>query len=170
MKRVNNQSSFTTTCMPSDTGTSYQQRKRALVLCLALCTPGLSHFTSAQEPTFTTFDPPGSVTTFSSSINPAGAITGVYEDAGFVTHGFLRAPDGAITRFDPPGKLLNSVAINPEGAITGSYVDATFVTHGFLRAPDGTFTTIDPPDSVDQTPSALLFSWVKGLRVPRSRS
>ncbi len=53
------------------------RRKGALALCLALCTPGLSLSASAQESTFTTFDPPGSTQTTPYSINPAGAITGV---------------------------------------------------------------------------------------------
>jgi hypothetical protein len=42
--------------------------------------------------TFTTFDPPGSASTFPRAINPAGAITGDYIDANYVFHGFLRAP------------------------------------------------------------------------------
>ena len=81
------------------------------------------------------------------SINPEGAITGYYYDANFVDHGFLRAPDGTFTTFDPPGSGngTNPSGINPAGAITGSYKDANFVFHGFLRARNGTFTTIDPP-------------------------
>ena len=39
-----------------------------------------------HQPTFTTFDVPGSVYTLPSSINSAGAITGVYYDASFVRH------------------------------------------------------------------------------------
>src|SRR2546426_855224 len=45
------------------------QRKAAFALYLALCTV-LS--ASAQEPTFTTFDVPGSIGTSPSSINPRG--------------------------------------------------------------------------------------------------
>jgi hypothetical protein len=55
------------------------------------------------QPTFITFDPPGSISTYATAINPAGAITGYYQDASFMYHGFLRASDGTITTFDPPG-------------------------------------------------------------------
>src|SRR2546426_1503507 len=102
MKPVNNQSSFTTTCMPSDTGISYQRRKGALALCLALCTLGLNLSASAQEPTITTFDPPGSVFTIALGINPAGEVTGTYSDANG-GHGFMRGRDGTFTKFDAPG-------------------------------------------------------------------
>src|SRR5437899_1818506 len=36
-------------------------------------------------------------------INPAGAIIGFYVDASSVQHGFVRAPNGIITEFDPTG-------------------------------------------------------------------
>jgi hypothetical protein len=70
-----------------------------------------------------------------------------------VYHGFLRAPDGTFTTFDPPGSgATQAYGINPAGAITGYYCDARFqVCHGFLRAPDGTFTTFDPPGSFPYT-------------------
>ena len=73
-----------------------------------------------HQPTFTTFDLPGSPYTLPSSINPAGAITGVYYDASLVQHGFLRVPDGTFTSFDPPGSIfITTSGINPAGAITG---------------------------------------------------
>ena len=73
------------------------QRKATFALYLALCTV-LS--ASAQEPTFTTFDVPGAVATSPSSINPSGEITGIYSDARFKQHGFVRIPDGSFTTFD----------------------------------------------------------------------
>jgi hypothetical protein len=86
-----------------------------------------------------------------SGITPAGEVTGYYFDGINVAHGYVRAPDGAITAFDPPdagtgafeGTYIGS--INPKGQVTGGYVDASVVNHGFLRAPDGTITTIDAP-------------------------
>jgi hypothetical protein len=98
--------------------------------------------------TFTTFDVPGAVNgTSPASINPAGAITGTYNDVNFVGHGFLRASDGTFTTFDVPGAVngTSPASINPAGAITGSYADANFVGHGFLRANNGTFATFDAP-------------------------
>ena len=104
-------------------------------------------FLRASDGTFTTFDPPGSVSsTGAFSINPAGAITGSYADASGTDHGFLRARDGTFTTFDVPGSIGTFPgSINPAGAITGSYADASRTDHGFLRACDGTFTTFDPP-------------------------
>src|SRR5207249_12043628 len=72
------------------------------------------------------------------SINQTGAITGSYNDARGVSHGFLRAPDGAFTTFDAPGAGTGlgqgtvALSINRNGAITGSYLDATG-NHGFVR-------------------------------------
>jgi hypothetical protein len=56
-----------------------------------------------------------------------------------VYHGFLRAPDGTITTFDPPGAVHGTfpAGINPAGAITGSYTDANGFSHGFLGFPTG---------------------------------
>jgi hypothetical protein len=106
--------------------------------------------------TFTTFDPPGSASTFPRAINPAGAITGDYVDANYVFHGFLRAPNGTLTTFDPPGSASTvASAINPAGAITGDYIDANYVGHGFLRAPNGTLTTFNFPGSLETGPVAI---------------
>jgi hypothetical protein len=74
------------------------------------------------------------------AINPVGTITGYYSDCGSTPHGFLRAPNGKFTTFDPPGPLfyqqqIYPQAINPAGAVAGFYTDASFVFHGFLRTP-----------------------------------
>jgi hypothetical protein len=70
------------------------------------------------------------------SINPAGAITGWYCAQGFHCHGFLRAPDGTITSFDPPGSTLTvATAINPSGVVTGLFNDVNGVQHGFVGTP-----------------------------------
>jgi hypothetical protein len=82
------------------------------------------------------FGPPGgSPETFATDINPAGAITGYYQD-GSALRGFLRARDGTFTTFDPLGSIDTfALAINPAGTITGWYIDAGFLGHGFLRIP-----------------------------------
>lgn len=95
-------------------------------------------FVRTQDGTITTFDPPGSLATSPSDINPAGAITGYYQVANHIFHGFLRARHGAYTVFDPPGSLITETeAINSVGAITGFYCDFIAVPpcHGFLRKP-----------------------------------
>jgi uncharacterized membrane protein len=114
---------------------------------------------SATGGTFTTFDIPGSDSPpIPTAINAAGAITGYYSGANGgpygVSHSFLRAPDGTVTTFDPPGSCevstvntcgSTATSINPAGVIVGSYDDDSGTYHGFLRRPDGTFTTIDVP-------------------------
>ena len=128
-------------------------RKGALALCLALGTLGLGLSAKAQgrKGAIITFDPPGTGTgafegTYPRGITPAGAITGFYFDENFVDHGFLRAPDGTFTIFDPAGSFGTApFSITPAGAITGFYFDAIGAFHGFLRARDGTFTLFDAP-------------------------
>jgi hypothetical protein len=114
-------------------------------------------YARAANGTFTQIDAPDAGTgpfpqgTFPSQItpmgiNPAAAITGFYVDASSVQHGFVRAPNGVITEFDPTGSILtNPNGIDAPGNITGFYFDANFVGHGFLRALDGTITSFDAP-------------------------
>jgi hypothetical protein len=131
--------------------------KGALAVCFVLCTLGLSVSANAQtQPTFSTFDPPGSVNTYPASINPAGVITGYYYDADLVPHGFLRSHDGTITTFDVPGGIFTvPTSINPAGEIMGHYFAATGGLHGFLRVRDGTFTTFDPAGGGDTVPASI---------------
>jgi hypothetical protein len=90
----------------------------------------------------------GSTFTQPNAINPAGTVTGYFEDASFVSHGFLRTSDGTITVFDPPGSTgTGAGGINPTGTIVGSFVNSSGV-HGFLRDPNGTITVYDAPGSM----------------------
>ena len=90
-----------------------------IVLCLSILALGLS--AGAGQPTFATFDPPGSVTTYVEQINPSGTIIGIYLDAGNVFHAFRRDCKGKITSYDAPaagkgpfqGTAFDS--INPSG-------------------------------------------------------
>ena len=96
--------------------------------------------------------------TLASFINPAGAVAGLYTDANYAAHGFVRAPDGKIATFDAPdagtassqGTYVEtpSGGINPAGTITGYSVDTNNVAHGFVRAPDGAIITFDAPGSI----------------------
>jgi|SRR5579863_628486 len=129
-----------------------------LALYVALCT--LAFTASAQEPRIITFDAPGADTnpgdfngTYPSGINVEGFITGSYQGADTVLHGFLRSPGGKFTAFEAPGADTTAgsyngtspTSINDLGVITGSFHDATGLAHGFLRFPDGKFTTFDAP-------------------------
>jgi hypothetical protein len=122
-------------------------------------------YVRAADGTFTQIDAPDAGTgpfpqgTFPSEftpagINPAGAITGFYVDASSVQHGFVRAPGGQISEFDPAGSIFtNPNGIDALGEITGFYFDSNFVGHGFLRALDGTITSFDAPGA-DRTPGS----------------
>jgi len=96
---------------------------------------------------FTSFDAPGAGTGINQgtgcpsdcpvSLNDFGAITGIYIDANYVYHGYLRSPEGKFATIDPKGSVFTfPVGINDAGAITGQYADPNNVYHGFLRIPD----------------------------------
>jgi uncharacterized membrane protein len=120
--------------------------------------PLLHGYLRAPNGTFTVFDPPGSQSTNPAAINPAGAVTGYFFNAGAtgVAHGFLRAPNGTFTTFDPRGATVTiPTAINPAGTITGQFFDVTGVEHGFLRTSGGTISVFDPPGSLATSPNAI---------------
>jgi hypothetical protein len=126
----------------------------------------LNHaYLRAPDGTFVEFDDPYAGTgantgqgTLSLGINAAGEISGLYIDANYVFHGYMRAPDGTMTEYDVPGagtgmyQGTNAAwfipawgGINPAGTVTGFYVDANNVYHGFLRTLEGKITTFDAP-------------------------
>jgi len=119
---------------------------------------GTDHgFLRTSDGTITTFDAPGAggpcgtgchQGTRPAAINLAGEISGYIIDASGGGHGFLRAPDGTYTFFDPSGSVFtdaDTVGIDPAGAITGPYFDANGALHGYVRDPDGTLTNFDAP-------------------------
>jgi hypothetical protein len=123
----------------------------SVVLCaaavLALANDNAAGFT------FTTIDPPGSLSTFAFGIDFQGDILGNYTASDGFDHGFL-FQRGAFTTIDVPGVtgprdpivgLLGSYPrhSNPQGDLVGFYT-ARGVIHGFLRQ-GGAFTTIDFP-------------------------
>jgi hypothetical protein len=93
-----------------------------------------------------------------SAINAAGVIVGKYQPCPECEtyHGFLRATDGTITTFDPPGSQATyPTAISGGGAVAGNYTDKSEVTRGFLRYPGGAFKKFDPPGSVQTMPMSI---------------
>lgn len=89
-------------------------------------------------------------------LNQSGAIAGTFIDENYVSHGYLRSPEGHITTYDAPGTGTAAnegtgcpsdcpVRLNDAGAIVGTYIDANYVFHGFLRSPRGRVTTFDAP-------------------------
>jgi hypothetical protein len=96
---------------------------------------------------FTSFDPPGAVSSQASTVNPSGAVVGAFTDSGGVTHGYLYY-HGTFTTIDFPGAVFTFAGgNNPSGAIVGAYTDTAGVTHSFLLN-NGTFTSFDPPGAV----------------------
>ncbi len=82
-------------------------------------------------------------------VDAEGATAGSYIDASNVYHGFVRAENGRITKFDVRGAGTGSgqgtmpYGINLLGQAEGAYVDASYVYHGFVRAGDGSITKFD---------------------------
>jgi hypothetical protein len=99
---------------------------------------------------FTTFHVHGAqFGTLAVAINNGGDVAGTYTDAQVVQHGFLRARDGTIVKFDPPcgGTFDNKtrvVAINRGGTIAGQ-CEMSNGLQGYVRAPDGGFTVFQAP-------------------------
>ncbi len=120
-----------------------------LAIGMAFSLLGL-HAPASAEPTYTSFDPPGSTRTQPYAINERGDIAGYYTDSNNVSHGFLRTVNGTITAFDPPVSTATyAIGINNQGVIVGDYFDSNDgLSHGYTRAPDGTITVIDAPQAV----------------------
>ena len=80
-------------------------------------------------------------------ITPGGAVVGQTSTPNCkVGLGYLRMPDGTITRFGISGaSTFEALAIDPATVITGYVVTDAF--HGFQRARDGVIATFDVPGS-----------------------
>jgi hypothetical protein len=99
-------------------------RKHGGTFCLSalVCALGLSSFADGKAK-YTSFDPSGSIATYPTSINGAGAVTGSYEDGNSVSHGFLRNADGTIVSIDPPESIGTfATSINDQGSIAGYFI------------------------------------------------
>jgi len=108
-------------------------------------------FVRSPDGTFSMIDPPGTVSTAPPGgsgltgsscygINDSGFIVGQYTDTNFITHGYVRDPQGNFTTLDAPNASqtprsmgTSATAINGSGAIIGQYFDAQGVRHGFIR-------------------------------------
>jgi hypothetical protein len=78
-----------------------------------------------------------------------------------VSHGYLRAPGGAITTFDAPGAGTGPF----QGAVMGNYLDARNVWHRFLRFPEGPSLYYSAPIRVDS--QSCLFCHASAEDAPR---
>ena len=109
---------------------------------------------------FTTISFPNLLGGNGCAINLSGAVVGNFlnltDDQSVLPHyhGFVRAPNGAVTLFDPPGSVMTEIptgaTINEAGVITGDYwvcsADLSSCSvHGFVRRPNGKYSVIDVP-------------------------
>jgi uncharacterized membrane protein len=85
------------------------------------------------------FDVPNANYTGPVAIDAKGTVGGSWQDnSTAASHGFLRAPDGTITTFDPAGSVDTEVrGMSGKDATVGRYQDSDFNVHGFIRKPNG---------------------------------
>jgi hypothetical protein len=85
-------------------------------------------FVVSKKGVFTSFDPPGAVSSFASAVNPSGAVVGAYTDSNGVTHGYLRY-HGTFTTIDFPGATFTFAGgNNPEGDVIGLEIDTLLIS------------------------------------------
>jgi hypothetical protein len=96
---------------------------------------GITHsFVVSKKGVFTSFDPPGAISSIAATVIPSGSVVGAYTDSGGVGHGYLRS-HGTFTTIDFPGAIFTFVGgANPEGGSVGEYIDTAGVAHSFLLA------------------------------------
>lgn len=102
--------------------------------------------------------------TFAYANNAEGAITGFVTDNNYVSHGFLRTPEGHFLSFDPPGMGSSCgpgfgtlpFGITDQGTIAGEFFDGNCTAHGFVRSRDGSFTRVDFPGVTFPTEVGLI--------------
>jgi uncharacterized membrane protein len=96
---------------------------------------------------------PGAAVTEPVDINNRREITGFYYRTGAdleqgISHGFLRSPNGRVTRIDYPGAVLTRpFRSNDRGQIVGAYADESTL-HGFVWDRKRGFETVEVPGSV----------------------
>jgi hypothetical protein len=74
--------------------------------------------------TIASFDPPASIRTYAYAVHNKGTVTGFYQDASDLVHGFTRAADGTITPFDMPEAAVTfAYVINDKGRDSGKLRD-----------------------------------------------
>jgi hypothetical protein len=111
-----------------------------------------SGFVRDSSGNFSRFAISGAINIAAIGLNNAGTVAGFYDDALFVTHGFVRTAAGKIAKFDEPDADLRGGfegtrpwAINDSGIIVGFYQDVNVIIHGFIRNNAGAFTSFDGP-------------------------
>jgi len=93
----------------------------------------------------------GKVFTGYTQINAVGEIAGMYQDVSGEDRGFIRSPNGSITKFNPggPGGFTDVRGINNSGTIVGAYSMGNSIppAQAYVRTRDGAITTFSIPGS-----------------------
>jgi hypothetical protein len=121
--------------------------------CLVVTLPIFIHLLCpAREPavsseaSYLSFEVPGALGTYPTSVNNSMAVTGYYYVSSAVAQGFLRDPEGAITTFAVrDGEWTQPESINAAGDVAGFYEVVAGVPQGFVRYSNGRIVTFDPP-------------------------
>jgi hypothetical protein len=128
---------------------------------------GVNHgFVRTPDGKITTFDAPdagtqpgqGTGVDYPGGLNDWGACTGGYGDENGNGYSFVRAPDGTLTEFNPPGGSQSAgQGINLFGVVTGNYTDdATGLGYVYVRSPDGKrFTSFAYPNAFFTYPNDI---------------
>jgi hypothetical protein len=83
-------------------------------------------------------------------INSKGWLGGIYNEFSGPKIGFIRTPDGGITKLQIGSGNTYVVGLNNNNWAAGSY-QVSGVNHGFVRRPDGTIVKFDDPDAGNDT-------------------
>lgn len=103
----------------------------------------------AQARTFAAFAVPDAIAVGPVGITNDGVVAGWWQDSNFVSHGFVRAVDGTLTKFDVSGAVSTDVyGLNQKGWVVGSFKDPDQVYHGFVRRPNGKIITVPTGNGV----------------------
>ena len=148
MKRVNSQSSFTTTCKPSDTGTSYQllhrtiwqhlsMREKKRLALYALLILLLMPRAAAQIYTVTDLGTLGGSESLGTGINDLGQVVGESTtgcDPSSERPFLWTKADGMQDLGAPPGVFGGLTAINTFGQVVGTFClqPCSGSEHGFI--------------------------------------
>lgn len=80
---------------------------------------------------YTTFDPPGALTSAAWDVNPSGDIVGAFSDSSG-THGYLLNRYGFTTLDFPGARNTSPRGMNPQGDIVGFYTDQSGKVRAFV--------------------------------------
>jgi len=106
---------------------------------------------------YTFFEVPGSAqnSTIAAAINDSGQVTGIFQDANGVVHGYLKDGDTYTTIDVPGGTGTFPYGINNGGTIVGQWSNLSGWSEGFVRTSDGTFTVVNVPGGLESYIGAI---------------